>query len=50
MNFQELIQNYPPNGPLVFITGQPDFSDFGTRLLNVYPEIRQLIQVIGELF
>ncbi|MBZ8176534.1 hypothetical protein GP475_11015 [Corynebacterium poyangense] len=48
MDINELIQHYPPHGPLVFLTGTPDFSDLGTRILNTYPSVGQLLRVINE--
>ncbi|MCF4007256.1 hypothetical protein L1O03_08720 [Corynebacterium uropygiale] len=45
----ELIQMYPPSGPLVFITGQLDINalwDFGARVINVYPSVGQVLRMV----
>lgn len=49
MNMLELIQTYPPTGPLVFVTGQLDtsaFGDLGARVINMYPSVGQLLRLI----
>lgn len=49
MNMLDLIQMYPPNGPLVFVTGQLDVNalwELGARTINVFPSVGQVLRMV----
>lgn len=48
MNLSELVQQFPPMGPLLEITGTPDLSNFFQRWLNTYPSVKQLFEMISS--
>lgn len=48
MNPIDVIMSYPPEGPLLFFTGSPDFSDPIGRLIGLDPSVNQILGMLND--